>query len=96
MSENKSGISIKIGKTVFTLDWDARQWIYKFGQTSPKYLTSMESVYHHLSEDLVKYKKSPLDVEELKATLALGRKNMEKVLKEVGKALDEKRAKLTT
>lgn len=96
MSENNnSGISIKINRTTFRLDWDSRQWIYKFGQSGPYYLTSLESVYSRLTDDLIRFKKSPLDVEELQKTLKMARGFIKETNDKIGKVLDKKRKKLT-
>jgi hypothetical protein len=44
-----------------------------------------------LTDDLVKYKKSPLDVKKLNQTLVLAKQEMLKLIDNVGKQLDEKR-----
>jgi hypothetical protein len=54
-------------------------------------LTSLESVYNHLLEDIVKYKKAPIDVKKLKLALTSAKKEMLKIIEEVGKTLEEQR-----
>jgi hypothetical protein len=87
----ETGIRTKIGRTYLHIDWDTRQWIYTFGKTGPLYLTSVESIYNQLIDDLAKYKKSPLDVQKLKQTLVLAKQEMLKLIKDVGNELDSKR-----
>jgi hypothetical protein len=90
-TQTETGIRTKIGRTFLHIDWDSRQWIYTFGKTGPLYLTSVESIYNQLTDDLVKYKKSPLDVKKLNQTLVLAKQEMLKLIDNVGKQLDEKR-----
>lgn len=54
-------------------------------------MTSVESIYRQLTDDLIKYKKAPIDVKKLKQTLVLAKQEMFKLIDAVGKELDEKR-----
>ena len=85
------GITIKIGRTILSLNWDSRQWIYRFGKSGPFYLTNIESVYNYLVDDTIKLKKSALDIDALSKTLSDAKKDMQKILDLVGKELDNKR-----
>lgn len=89
--QTETGIRTKIGRTFLHIDWDTRQWIYQFGKTGPLYLTSMESIYNQLTDDLAKYKKSPIDVKKLKQTLVLAKQEMLKIIDDVGRKLDDQR-----
>jgi hypothetical protein len=89
--QTETGIRTKIGRTFLKIDWDTRQWIYQFGKTGPLYLTSVESIYRQLTDDLIKYKKAPIDVKKLKQTLVLAKKETLKLIDSVGKELDERR-----
>ena len=89
--QTETGIRTKIGRTLLKIDWDTRQWIYQFGKTGPLYLTSVESIYNQLTDDLIKYKKAPIDVKKLKQTLVLAKKETLKLIDVVGKKLDEER-----
>jgi hypothetical protein len=89
--QTETGIRTKIGRTLLKIDWDTRQWIYQFGKTGPLYLTSVESIYNQLTDDLIKYKKAPIDVKKLKQTLVLAKKETLKLIDGVGKKLDEER-----
>jgi len=55
-------------------------------------LTSLESVYNHLADDMIKYKKAPIDPTKLKQTLTSAKKEMLKIIEDVGKRLDEQRS----
>ncbi|KYK22744.1 hypothetical protein AYK24_00520 [Thermoplasmatales archaeon SG8-52-4] len=54
-------------------------------------MTSLENVYNHLVDDMIKYKKAPIDPIKLKQTLASAKKEMLKIIEDVGKKLDEQR-----